>query len=100
MPKNLVLSYIPPALFIRPVVAGAVVSLKPQTCFNHIQNGKFFLPLYDIAGRRLCKQSDLDDFIANIKPIQVTPVIPTKRRGRPTKAAQIAAAALKSGGVK
>jgi len=103
MPKNLALPSpsvaITQALFIRPVVAGSVVSLKPQTVFNHIQNGKFFLPLYEIAGRRLCKQSDLDNFIANLKPIQTTPATKTKRRvGRPTKAAQIAAAAAKSGG--
>lgn len=84
---------------ITPVSAGICISHKPQTCFNRIAKGVFFLPLYDIDGRKMCKQSDLDNYLANLKPIQATPTTPTKRKpGRPTKASQITAAnALKSG---
>jgi hypothetical protein len=82
---------------ITPATAGSSISHKPQTCFNRIARGVFFLPLYDIDGRKMCKQSDLDSYFANLKPIQTTPATPAKRKvGRPTKAQQIAAIA-KSG---
>jgi len=80
-----------PPVFIQPTVAGEVIGFAKQTAYNKCSNGTFPLPLFDVAGRRMCKQSDLDAYILNIKAIPKSAKQDGRKRGRPTKANSIAA---------
>ena len=64
--------------------AGKAISLAPQTVKNQVSMGNFPIPTFLIGGKRICRLTDVADYIENIG----------KRPGRPygsTKAARIAA---------
>lgn len=86
--------------FLLPTVAGKQqFGWAAQTVYTHIFRGDFPFPLYLIGRAKMMKVSYIQSVIDTLKPVQNTLEIQSKRRlGRPTKAAQITAADLKSGG--
>lgn len=85
--------------FLLPTIVGKQqFGWSNQTTYNHIYRNDFPFPLYLIGKTKMVKVDDIQRVINNLKPVQTFQSTPPSRKpGRPTKAAQIAAAALKSG---
>ena len=84
--------------FMLPTVVGKQqFGWSNQTTY-HIYRNDFPFPLDLIGKTKMVKVSDIQSVIDNLKPVQATSIAPAaKRRGRPTKASQIANDALKNG---
>ena len=77
----------PNLLVVSAIEAGKVISLAPQTVKNQVSTGSFPIPTYLIGGKRICKITEIADYIDTMGG---------KRPGRPkgsTKAVRLAAAA-------
>ncbi|BCK87807.1 hypothetical protein MIZ01_1603 [Sideroxyarcus emersonii] len=80
---------------VTPTEAGyAIFGQARQTTNNQLCKGSFPLPVTVISGKRIVLVDDIQKFIDEAREKSLKP-----RRGRPSKASKIAAAAQQEGGV-
>ena len=80
---SLVKELFPKQAMVSAIEAGQAIALARQTVRNKLSDGSFPIPTYLIGGKRLCKVTEIADFIDRVG----------QRPGRPrgtTKAAVIA----------
>lgn len=75
---------------------GQVINASKSACYLRSHRGENFPPVTKIGSRSLVKLTDLADWIDAQQPVKISIKQPQqlelkKKRGRPTKAAQIAA---------
>lgn len=93
---KLLQSRFPLALMIRPVDAGVTISQSRQSTYNQLSQGKFPVAcVMDHLGRKMVRLTDLADYIDGLVAVQhQEATLPVKKKGRPTKAAQVDAKRL------